>query len=108
MNTNSHFHYVSDTNVLVQRFLCHLEDISVGGTAISLGEWGVGAVMGKGKTFLNYKRKRLTKINLISNVGKVTLCRELFKILNILPVPCVYIKEIVCYIKLNIGKLEQN
>jgi hypothetical protein len=33
---------------------------------------------------------------------------ELFKTLNILPVPCMYIMEIVYNVKLNINRLEQN
>ena len=35
-------------------------------------------------------------------------CRELFKTLNILPVPCVYIMETVYYIKVNNKGLKQN
>ena len=41
-------------------------------------------------------------VRLICNVKKKTSCRELFKKLNILPVPCVYIMEMVHYIKINI------
>jgi hypothetical protein len=44
---------------------------------------------------------------LISNAGKYTSCRELSKALNILPMPFLYISETVCYIKLNIDKLEK-
>jgi hypothetical protein len=42
-------------------------------------------------------------IQLISNAGRYTSCKELFKALNILPVPCLYIlvNEIVCQIKIN-------
>jgi len=47
-------------------------------------------------------------MRLISNVGSDTSCRALFKTLNIFSLPCVYIMEIVYYIKMNIGKLEQN
>jgi hypothetical protein len=39
-----------------------------------------GGVMGKVKQFLNYKES----VRLISNVGRVTSCRELFRTLNIL------------------------
>jgi len=56
-NTNSHLHYVSDTNVLVQRFLCNLQTISVGGTAFVFG--GMGEEMGKIQECLNYKTKGL-------------------------------------------------
>jgi hypothetical protein len=49
-------------------------------------------------------------MRLISNVGRDTSCRVLFKTLNILPLPCVCIMENVYYInvKMNIGSLEQN
>jgi hypothetical protein len=47
-------------------------------------------------------------MRLISNVGRDTAYRVLFKTVNIFPLPCVYIMEIVYYIKMNIGKLEQN
>jgi len=41
-------------------------------------------------------------VRLICNIKKRTSCRELFKKLNILPVPCVHIMEMVHYIKINI------
>ena len=47
-------------------------------------------------------------VRLICNVKKRMSCRELFKKLNILPVPCVYIMEMVHYIKINIKGLKQN
>lgn len=47
-------------------------------------------------------------MRLISDVGRDTSCRELFKTLNILPVPCMYIIEFVYYIKLTINRVEQN
>jgi len=47
-------------------------------------------------------------VRLICNIKKKTSCRELFKILNILPVPCVYIMEAVYYIKVNNEGLKQN
>jgi hypothetical protein len=34
--------------------------------------------------------------------------RQLFKDLNLHPLPCVYIFELVCYIKSHFGKLDQN
>jgi hypothetical protein len=40
-------------------------------------------------------------VRLIRNVNRKTSCRELFRTLNILPVPCVYIMDTVYYIKLN-------
>ena len=40
-------------------------------------------------------------VRLICNVKRKMSCRELFKTLNILPVPCVYIMETVYYIKAN-------
>ena len=47
-------------------------------------------------------------VRLICNVKRKTSCRELFKTLNILPVPCVYIMETVYYIKVNKKGLKQN
>jgi hypothetical protein len=40
-------------------------------------------------------------VRLICNVKRKTSCRELFRTLNILSVPCVYVMETVYYIKLN-------
>jgi hypothetical protein len=47
-------------------------------------------------------------VRLIGNVKRNTSYRELFRALNILPVPCVYVMEIVCYIKVNKGGLKEN
>jgi hypothetical protein len=47
-------------------------------------------------------------MRLISNVERDTSCRELFKTLNTLLVPYMYIMVIVYYVKLNIRWLEQN
>ena len=47
-------------------------------------------------------------MGLINNVGRDTSCRVLFTTLNIFPLPCVYIMEIVYYIKMNVGELDQN
>jgi len=41
----------------------------------------------------------------ISNVERDAFCRVSFKTLNILPVSCMCIMEIVYYIKMNIGGL---
>ena len=52
------------------------------------------------------KKFQLKKVmRLISNVGRDSSCRVWFKKLNILPLPCVYIMEIVYYTKINIGEL---
>jgi hypothetical protein len=65
----------------------------------------LGGIMGKAKK--NFKlQKRVMQI--ISNVSRTTSFRELFKRWNILTVPCIYIMEILCYIKVNLGKYEQN
>jgi hypothetical protein len=48
------------------------------------------------------------KWTVISNTGRYTSCREFFRALKILPLPCLYISEIVCYIKINIDRLEPN
>jgi hypothetical protein len=47
-------------------------------------------------------------VRLIYNVNRKMSCRELFRTLNILPAPCVYIMEIVYYIKLNNKGLKHN
>lgn len=56
------------------------------------------------KNILDYKTERW----LISNVTKANSCRELFEILNILPVPRTCVMRTVYYRKLNVDKLEQN
>jgi hypothetical protein len=43
-----------------------------------------------------------------SGVKRYMFCKQLVNDLNILPVPCVYISEIIYQIKLHIEKLEQN
>jgi len=47
-------------------------------------------------------------MRLTSNEGRDTSCRILFKTLNILPLPCMYIMQIAYCIKMNIGRLQQN
>ena len=47
-------------------------------------------------------------MRLISNVGRDTSCRVLFKTLIILPFPCMFIMGTVCYINMNTGRLEKN
>jgi hypothetical protein len=47
-------------------------------------------------------------IRIISGVSRYTSCRQVFKDLNILPVPCMHISEIVYHIKWHIEKLEHN
>ena len=56
-------------------------------------------MIGGVKQFLKLQKKL---IRLVTNVGRVTFCRELFKTLYTLPVPHMYIMEIVYYIKVNI------
>jgi hypothetical protein len=41
-------------------------------------------------------------------VEKYASCRQLYKDLNILPLACMYISEIICHIKLHIDTSEQN
>jgi hypothetical protein len=41
-------------------------------------------------------------------VGRHTSCRQLFIDLGILPIACLYMLEILCYIKVNIEKLHKN
>jgi hypothetical protein len=51
-------------------------------------------------------RKRVIRI--ISGVSRLSSCRQLFKDLNLLQLPCMYIFELVCYIKSHFGELDQN
>ena len=69
--------------------------------------YSFGEVIGQVKKYLNSKKKKKL-LRLISNVGRATSSRVLFKTLNILPLPRMYIMEIVHYIKMNINGLEQN
>jgi hypothetical protein len=47
-------------------------------------------------------------IRIISGVGRHTSCRQLFRNLGILPIACLYMLEILWYIKVNIEKLHKN
>ena len=47
-------------------------------------------------------------IRLIGKMGRYASCRNLFKELNILPLPCLYISEVVCYVKSNMDKMKCN
>jgi hypothetical protein len=47
-------------------------------------------------------------IRIISGVGRHTSHRQLFRDLSILPIACLYMLEILCYIKVNIEKLHKN
>jgi len=44
----------------------------------------------------------------MGGTGRCTSCRNLFKTLNILPLPCLYISETVCGIKSNMEKIKYN
>ena len=59
----------------------------------------------------DHESKRICKlqikvIRIISSVGENVSCRNLFRDCNILPVPCLYISEVICYIKLNVEKMK--
>jgi len=43
-------------------------------------------------------------IRIIGGIGRRASCRNLFKTLNILPLPCLYISETVCEIKSNMER----
>jgi len=47
-------------------------------------------------------------LRIIGGMGQCTSCRNLFKTLNILPLPCLYISETVCGIKSNTEKIKYN
>jgi hypothetical protein len=62
-------------------------------------------VIQKVKPSLSCKKR---VIRIISGVGRLSPCRQLFKDLDLLPLPCMYIFALVCYIKLHFGELDQN
>jgi hypothetical protein len=45
-------------------------------------------------------------IRIIGNAGQHASCRNLLKDLNILPLLCLYISEIVCCVKSNVEKMK--
>jgi len=47
-------------------------------------------------------------IRIISKMGQHASCRHLFKDLNILPLPCLCISEVVCCVKSNMEKMKYN
>jgi hypothetical protein len=47
-------------------------------------------------------------IRMIGKVDRHASCRNLFKDLNILSLPCLYISEVVCCVKSNMEKLKYN
>jgi hypothetical protein len=47
-------------------------------------------------------------IRIIGKAGRHASCRNLFKDLNILPLPCLYISEVVCCVKSNMEKMKYN
>ena len=47
-------------------------------------------------------------IRIMCKVDQHTSCRNLFRTLGILPLPCLYISKMVCWIKYYCGKLEYN
>jgi hypothetical protein len=59
----------------------------------------------KSKTIFKLQKK---VIRIISGVSRWSSCRQLFKYLDLLPLPCMYIFELVCYIKSHFGELDQN
>jgi len=77
MNTNSHLHYASDAYVLVQRFLCHLQDNLCWWYSICFW-WGAE---GNGENTRMFKLQN-KGLSLISNVEDITSSRVPFKIFN--------------------------
>ena len=47
-------------------------------------------------------------IRIIGEAGRSSSCTNLSKELNILPVSCLYISEVVCYVKSNMEKMKCN
>jgi hypothetical protein len=56
------------------------------------------------RTFIIQKKV----IRIISNAGQNLFCRNLFRDLNVLPLQCLYISEVIYYIKSNIEKMKLN
>ena len=57
-------------------------------------------VMGEVKIIFKQQKKFM---RLINSVGRDTSCRVFIRTLNILPLSCMYIMEIVYCVKMNIG-----
>lgn len=60
-----------------------------------------------------HESKRICKLQIkfkriISNAGRNVSCTNLFRDPNILPMPCLYISGVICYMKLNVGKMKLN
>ena len=57
-----------------------------------------------------YKNFSITKkvLRLIGGTDRHASCRNLFKNLNILPLPCQYISKLVCCVKWNMEKMKYN
>jgi hypothetical protein len=76
---------------------------------ISTPTSGMGSLYGEmthiAERYSNCKKK---VFRFLCNVSKQTSCRDLFKGLEILPLPCIYIYEMVCWIKHGRGKLASN
>jgi hypothetical protein len=53
-------------------------------------------------------RLQKKEIRLKGKIGRYASCRNLFKELNILPLPCLYISKVVCYVKSNMDKMKCN
>jgi hypothetical protein len=65
-------------------------------------EWG--NVRNRKKVFKQQKRA----ITLIANISSTTSCKPYFKKLKIMTLPCMYIYEILLYIKMSLNKFKTN
>jgi hypothetical protein len=62
-------------------------------------------VTGRVKIIFKLQKKFM---RLINSVGRDTSCRVFITTLNIFPLSCMYITEIVYCVKMSVGRLEQN
>jgi hypothetical protein len=104
-----HLSKILNRNYYVIKSLKDITIINILGSTCFYSHFRCGILFLGGDT-QSTKTSKLQKkaVRLIGNVKNNTSHRELFRALNILPIPSVYVLEIVCYIKVNMRGLKQN